>query len=74
MELRKEGDPVRMVYDASLPIDLLNYLIDKLDLLVGESIIPGGRYHNFKDFMKFPDFGKKDMIFPKLKNIESSCV
>ncbi len=67
VELRKEGDPVRMVYDASLPVDLLHYLIDKLDLLVGENIIPGGRYHNFKDFMGFPDFGKKDMVFAAQK-------
>lgn len=65
--LRKEGDPVRMVYDASIPIDLLHYLIDKLDLLVGENIIPGGRYHNFKDFMRFPDFGRSDLIYPELK-------
>ena len=70
VKLRKEGDPVRMVYDASIPIDLLHHLIDQLDLLVGENIIPGGRYHNFKDFMRFPDFGKKDLIFPKLKTLD----
>ncbi|MFD1552138.1 polyphosphate kinase 1 [Putridiphycobacter roseus] len=68
--LRKEGDPVRMVYDASIPIDLLHYLINELDLLVGENIIPGGKYHNFKDFMGFPDFGMKELVFPKLKPLE----
>jgi polyphosphate kinase len=70
VELRKEGDPVRMVYDASIPIDLLHYLIDKLDLLVGENIIPGGKYHNFKDFMRFPDFGKKDLVYAPLKSLK----
>ena len=70
VDLRKVGVPVRMVYDASIAIDLLNYLIDKLDLVVGENIIPGGRYHNFKDFMAFPDFGKKDLVFPTLKALK----
>ncbi|MFK8036979.1 MAG: polyphosphate kinase 1 [Crocinitomicaceae bacterium] len=70
VELRKDGDPVRMVYDASISIDLLHYLIDKLNLLVGENIIPGGRYHNFKDFMDFPDFGRKELVFPELKPLD----
>ncbi len=69
VEQRKAGDPVRMVYDASIPIDLLHYLINELDLLVGENIIPGGKYHNFKDFMNFPDFGMKELVFPKLKQL-----
>ncbi|MFK8046153.1 MAG: polyphosphate kinase 1 [Crocinitomicaceae bacterium] len=70
VDSRKTGEPVRVVYDASMPIDILNYLIDKLNLQVGENIIPGGRYHNFKDFMKFPDFGNKSMVFPKLKPLD----
>src|SRR5690606_3677886 len=32
-------------------------------LEAGENIIPGGRYHNFKDFMNFPDFGRDDFVF-----------
>lgn len=67
---RKEGDPVRMVYDASMPIDLLTYLIKHLDLTAGENIIPGGRYHNFKDFMNFPDFGDKSLVFKPLKPLK----
>jgi len=67
---RKEGDPVRMVYDASMPIDLLTYLIKHLDLTAGENIIPGGRYHNFKDFMNFPDFGDKSLVYSPLKPLK----
>jgi len=70
VENRKVGDPVRMVYDASIPVDLLHYLIDSLELLVGENIIPGGRYHNFKDFMNFPDFGNKKLNYPRLKPLQ----
>jgi polyphosphate kinase len=60
---RKEGEPVRMVYDAAIPLDILTYLIEKLKLTAGENIIPGGRYHNFKDFMDFPDFKQKDLVY-----------
>lgn len=55
---RKEGQAVRFVYDESIPSDLLNYLIRRLELDEGDNLIPGGRYHNFKDFMKFPNLGK----------------
>lgn len=34
---------------------LLNYLTKKLKLNSKSSIIPGGRIHNFKHFMDFPD-------------------
>ena len=55
---RKVGEPVRFVYDPEMPEDLLEYLLSELNLKKGVNTIPGGRYHNFKDFMKFPDFGR----------------
>lgn len=63
VEMRKLGKPVRFVYDSSMPIDLLSYLMHAQGLEAGENIIPGGRYHNFKDFMNFPDFGNPDFVF-----------
>ena len=33
----------------------------------GENIIPGGTYHNFRDFMGFPDFGRKSFTYKKRK-------
>lgn len=63
---RKDGAPVRMVYDAAIPLDLLNFLIAELNLNPGENIIPGGRYHNFKDFMGFPDFGLKNLVYKSM--------
>jgi len=67
IEMRKMGETVRFVYDSSMPIDLLRYLMNSLKLEAGENIIPGGRYHNFKDFMNFPDFGVKDFVYPEQK-------
>ncbi len=62
---RKQGDPVRFVYDEQMPEDLLKFLIKKLNIEKNE-IITGGKYHNFKDFMKFPSFDKKEYTFKAL--------
>lgn len=67
--MRKEGETVRFVYDSSMPIDMLRFLMNALKLEAGENIIPGGRYHNFKDFMNFPDFGLKNYIFPEKRPV-----
>jgi len=63
LKQRRKGDPVRFVYDSKIPKDLLNFLLKSLDLSVGNNTIPGGRYHNFKDFMSFPDFGMSKYRF-----------
>jgi len=60
---RKVGEPVRFVYDENMPLDLLEYLLKHLNLEYGINTIPGGKYHNFKDFMSFPDFGRSDFVF-----------
>ncbi|MBD2859283.1 polyphosphate kinase 1 [Spongiibacter sp. KMU-158] len=57
LKRRKKGDPVRFVYDAQMPDDLQEYLVKRLGLGKLDSMIPGGRYHNSKDFMKFPNLG-----------------
>ena len=54
---RKKGEPVRLVYDGHMPIDMVHQLMRMLGLRENENVIPGGKYHNFKDFMNFPDFG-----------------
>lgn len=62
---RKKGDPVRFIYDANMPLDLLEFLIRRLDL-EKSNLIPGGRYHNFSDFMSFPDLGLNHLKYPSL--------
>lgn len=62
---RKQGEPVRFVYDEEMPLDLLEYLLRSLNLQYGVNTIPGGKYHNFKDFMSFPEFGRSDFVFEK---------
>ncbi|MFW5710178.1 MAG: polyphosphate kinase 1 [Bacteroidota bacterium] len=54
---RKTGQPVRFVYDNMIPGDMLDFFIKQLKLESANNIIPGARYHNFKDFMAFPNVG-----------------
>ena len=58
---RRKGKPVRFVYDKEMDAGLLEYLIRRLSLNRKSNIIPGGRIHNFRHFMDFPDvFGTKN--------------
>lgn len=76
LENRKQGQTVRFIYDQEIPQDLLDFIIKKNGFRKGDNIIPGGRYHNFKDFMKFPEVGSPKLRYtpldpvehPKLKN------
>jgi polyphosphate kinase len=57
---RRKGKPVRFVYDKEMDDGLLEYLIKRLNLTKKGNLIPGGRIHNFRHFMDFPDvFSKK---------------
>lgn len=60
---RRKADPVRFVYDNQMPEDMLQYLTKRLNLGRYDSFIPGGRYHNSKDFMNFPRVGPNSLDF-----------
>jgi len=54
LEQRQEGQPTRLLYDAAMPKPVAKRLRKLLNL--GKiDMMPGGRYHNFNDFFKFPD-------------------
>jgi len=63
LQQRKWGSPVRFIYDRKMPDDLLNLLTKKLNLGPDDAVIPSDRYHNFKDFMRFPNLGKKKFYY-----------
>jgi polyphosphate kinase len=56
---RRKGKPTRFVFDKDMDKALLEMLIRKLNLSKKDSIIPGGKIHNFKHFMDFPDVFEK---------------
>lgn len=61
---RKKGNPIRAIYDKDMPKDLLKQVFEKLSLNKSDVKVAGGRHHNLKDLMKFPDCGRKDLKFP----------
>ena len=70
IKMRKKGNPVRVVYDQKMPKDLLESLSRCFKMDVNINAIPGGRYHNFKDFMKFPIFGHKEFLYETIQQQE----
>ena len=51
---RKKGKTTRFVFDRTLDLGLLDFLSKRIGLTKKDNLIPGGRIHNFKDFMDFP--------------------
>lgn len=70
LKQRKIGDPVRLVYDSKIPKDMLDFLTKSMRIDKNQALLPGGRYHNFKDFMQFPKVGGSEMISPPLPTLE----
>lgn len=68
LKVRHKGEPVRFIYDRNIPEDMLLFLISKLKL-PAHSLIPGARYHNFRDFMSFPTLGLEQFKYPALRQI-----
>ena len=72
---RKKGKPVRFIFDRDIDPSLLTYLVKRLGLSEKDNLIPGGRIHNFKDFIDFPESvfeqkssRKKPFVHPALIN------
>lgn len=71
---RRLARTIRFSYDREMDTDLLSFLLKKLNVSGKDNIIAGGRIHNFRHFMDFPDvFPKntkqnKPFIHPELKS------
>ncbi|MES2544284.1 MAG: polyphosphate kinase 1 [Bacteroidota bacterium] len=60
---RRIGEPVRFVYDQSIGKDTLKFFLTNMGIDASDSIIPGGRYHNRRDYMDFPNLGRYDLLY-----------
>jgi polyphosphate kinase len=66
LKQRKRGNPVRFVYDNSIPAELLKIITKRLEIKKDDPMRGGGRYHNFKDFMNFPNLGHPELEYQPL--------
>jgi polyphosphate kinase len=64
---RKYSNPVRLVYDKDISNATLDFIIKKLKVTSNDSLIPGARYHQRRDYMDFPDLSRQDLIYKKKK-------
>ena len=82
LKKRVKGQPVRLVFDETIPKSMLKYLMERIKLTKKDNPIPGGRYHNFRDYINFPKLGKKKWIYhypqplthPSLKDSKKSIL
>ena len=65
LKAREEGLPVRANFDETFPKPFLNLILRKLNLARSDSLYPGARYHNRRDLLSFPDFGKTGLNYDK---------
>ncbi|MGB0981680.1 MAG: polyphosphate kinase 1 [Winogradskyella sp.] len=66
---RQSGEPVRFVYDKHIDKDTLDFLLARMSISSKDSVIPGGRYHNRRDYMSFPSLGRTDLLYKKIKQL-----
>jgi polyphosphate kinase len=60
---RTKGQPVRFTYDNRMPADFLQFVTRRLGFTNRDTVLPEGRYLNFKDFMKFPKVGPANLQY-----------
>lgn len=72
LKQRLNAIPVRFSYDAQMPKDIVKFMAKELRMSSIDSLMPGNRYHNFKDFLSFPSIGDDSMENPVLTEILSS--
>lgn len=71
MKQRLKGEPMRLSYDRTMPQELVQMLCTRLGFEDLDSVIPGGRYRNFRDFIKFPNPGTPSLEFHKMPALVS---
>ncbi|MGN0895037.1 MAG: polyphosphate kinase 1 [Succinivibrio sp.] len=71
LKQRLNAMPVRFSYDAQMPEKMVKFMAKELKMSAIDSMMPGNRYHNFKDFLSFPSLGSDDMENSTLSEIKS---
>jgi polyphosphate kinase len=70
LKRRTQADAVRFVYDRAMPEQLVAMITRKLKMGKYDSYTPGGRYHNAKDFISFPNVGPARFLYKPLQAIK----
>ncbi len=61
LKQRLTAEPTRLVHDREMPERVVDMLKRELGITRIDTIVPGGRYHNMKDFLAFPSIGRTSL-------------
>lgn len=67
VERRRSGEPVRLVYDKDMAPDTFEYVKNIMHIDKYDSVSPGSKYHNKRDFIGFPDLGRAELNNPSIQ-------
>ena len=73
LKQRIYAEPVRLVYDESMPESMLKVMKKRLNVSHHDALIPAGRYRNFRDFIAFPNVGRQYLENKTLPAIQSTA-
>ena len=71
---RMISDPVRLVYDKEIPDQTLCFVMEKLNIDGTDSLIPGGKYHQRRDYMNFPSLDRPDLLYSSFPSFPYPCL
>ena len=71
MKQRLIAEPVRVIYDQGMPMDMVEDLRKRLDISSLDTMHAAGHYRNFKDFIGFPNVGREYLEHAPLPAISS---
>jgi polyphosphate kinase len=69
LKQRITGQPVRFIYDKTIPENLLKVLMKIFNVTNKDNLVPGGKYHNFKDFINFPKIGNPTLLYKHIETV-----
>ncbi len=71
LKQRLTAKPVRFVHDRDMPASMVDMLKSRLGVTSLDSVVPGGRYHNFRDFIDFPNVGRSYLEYEEIPALNS---
>ena len=71
---RHAAQPTRLMYERGMPKSMIEFFMKQLNLSEYDSVTPGEKYHNFKDFMSFPNLGPAYLEHKPLEPIACAAI
>lgn len=71
LKQRLTAMPVRFVHERDMPKSMVDMLKERLGVTTLDAVVPGGRYHNFRDFIGFPNASRSYLEYDEIPALNS---